>query len=160
MKEVKIFFAGDFCCKPSTARVSVSDELKDLISSCDVKVLTFEAPLKPEASQLPEQKRERFYQNDDAPAFLRGIRYNDALCQSLVDPTLYQEKLAACRNIAVKKDIPFIDHTFHDYGLRGTVRQLVKYVFKYLFNRPRGGSAELSYLLKNDTRRKLTERFL
>ncbi len=376
MKGVKIFFAGDFCCKPSTARVSVSDELRDLIGSCDIKVLTFEAPLKPEASHLPEQKRERFYQNDDAPAFLRGIgfnvfsiannhtfdwgdegyrktraalgkeaigagtyeeaytvrildvngvkigflavsfaaytgvfddvtrhdglgcayindlrvnhvilaakkevdylfvlphdgieyvdiplpetvaryrdfidygadgvigshphcpqgwedykgkpifyslgnfffnskdgydyratnrphwyeglcvtatitdeglswevvntlntdnvmlsvdhdekrdRYNVALCRSLADPTLYQEKLAACRSIAVKKDIPFIDHTFHDYGLKVTVRQLVKYVFKYLFNRPRGGSAELSYLLKNDTRRKLTERFL
>lgn len=72
---VNVFFAGDFCSKPSTTRITVSDELKDLIQSCDLKVVNFEVPLKP-AVELPPQKRERFYQNDDAPDFLRRLGFN------------------------------------------------------------------------------------
>ena len=67
MGKVKLFFAGDFCSKPSTSKICVSDELKDLIQSCDFKIVNFEVPLKPEV-KLPSQKRERFFQNDDAPA--------------------------------------------------------------------------------------------
>lgn len=72
---VKIFFAGDFCSKPSTSKIIVSDELKGLIQSCDLKVVNFEVPLKPEVKLLP-QKRERFFQNDDAPNFLRVLGFN------------------------------------------------------------------------------------
>ena len=72
---MKIFFAGDFCSKPSTSKISVSDELKSLLQSCDLKVVNFEVPLKPEV-KLPPQKRERFYQNDDAPDFLRKLGFN------------------------------------------------------------------------------------
>lgn len=75
MSNVKLFFAGDFCSKPSTSKISVSDELKSLIQSCDFKVVNFEVPLKPEV-KLPSQKRERFFQNDDAPDFLRGLGFN------------------------------------------------------------------------------------
>ena len=75
MNDVKIFFAGDFCSKPSTSKISVSDELKDLIQSCDLKVVNFEVPLKPEV-KLPPQRQERFFQNDDAPDFLRGLGFN------------------------------------------------------------------------------------
>lgn len=75
MNDVKIFFAGDFCSKPSTSKITVSDELKNLIQSCDLKVVNFEVPLKPEV-KLPPQRRERFFQNDDAPAFLRGLGFN------------------------------------------------------------------------------------
>lgn len=75
MNDVKIFFAGDFCSKPSTSKITVSDELKELIQSCDLKVVNFEVPLKP-AVELPPQKRERFYQNDDAPDFLRRLGFN------------------------------------------------------------------------------------
>ncbi|MDD6184507.1 MAG: CapA family protein [Bacteroidales bacterium] len=75
MNKVRIFFAGDFCSKPSTSRITVSDKLKKLIQSCDLKVVNFEAPLKPEV-KLPPQRRERFFQNDDAPAFLRGLGFN------------------------------------------------------------------------------------
>ena len=70
-----LFFAGDFCSKPSTTRIAVSDELKELIQSCEFKVVNFEVPLKPEV-KLPSQKRERFFQNDDAPDFLRGLGFN------------------------------------------------------------------------------------
>ena len=31
MNNIKIFFAGDFCSKPSTAKITVSDELKNEI---------------------------------------------------------------------------------------------------------------------------------
>ena len=75
MNKVRIFFAGDFCSKPSTSKITVSDELKDLIQSCDLKVVNFEVPLKPEV-KLPSQRRERFFQNDDAPEFLRGLGFN------------------------------------------------------------------------------------
>ena len=75
MSDVKIFFAGDFCSKPSTSKISVSVELKNLIRSCDLRVVNFEVPLKPEV-KLPPQERERFFQHDDAPAFLRDLGFN------------------------------------------------------------------------------------
>ena len=75
MNDVKIFFAGDFCSKPSTSKITVSDELKNLIQSCDLKVVNFEVPLKPDV-KLPPQGRERFFQNDDAPEFLRSLGFN------------------------------------------------------------------------------------
>lgn len=75
MESVRIFFAGDFCSKPSTSKISVSDELKGLIQSCDLKVVNFEVPLKPNVT-LPIQKRERFFQHDDTPEFLRGLGFN------------------------------------------------------------------------------------
>ncbi len=73
---IRLFFAGDFCSKPSTSRIIVSDELKDLIQSCDLKVVNFEVPLKPENTNLPPQSRERFFQHDDVPDFLRGMGFN------------------------------------------------------------------------------------
>lgn len=74
-KKIRIFFAGDFCSKSSTSVISVSDELKDMIQSCDLKVVNFEVPLKPDVI-LPPQRYERFWQNDDAPDFLRGLGFN------------------------------------------------------------------------------------
>ena len=75
MESVRIFFAGDFCSKPSTSKITVSDDLKELIRSCDLKVVNFEVPLKPNVT-LPIQKRERFFQHDDTPEFLRGLGFN------------------------------------------------------------------------------------
>ena len=75
MNKVRLFFAGDFCSKPSTSKITVSDELKNLIQSCDLKVVNFEVPLKP-IVKLPPQRRERFFQNDDAPEFLRSLGFN------------------------------------------------------------------------------------
>ena len=75
MNSIRLFFAGDFCSKPSTSRIVVSDELNELIQSCDLKVVNFEVPLKPE-TKMPPQGRERFFQNDDAPDFLRGLGFN------------------------------------------------------------------------------------
>lgn len=75
MNKVRLFFAGDFCSKPSTSKIIVSDELKNLIQSCDLKVVNFEVPLKPDV-KLPPQRRERFFQNDDAPEFLRSLGFN------------------------------------------------------------------------------------
>lgn len=76
MSNIRLFFAGDFCSKPSTAPIKVTKELKDLIQSCDFKVVNFEAPLKPESANLHPQKRERFFQHDDVPGFLRGLGFN------------------------------------------------------------------------------------
>ena len=75
MGDIKLFFAGDFCAKPSTSLITVSDDLKDLIQACDLKVVNFEVPLKPDIS-LPPQANERFWQHDDAPVFLRKMGFN------------------------------------------------------------------------------------
>ena len=75
MNNVKIFFAGDFCSLPSTSKITVSDELKNLIRSCDLKVVNFEVPLKPD-NNLPPQQYKRFWQHDDTPDFLRGLGFN------------------------------------------------------------------------------------
>lgn len=74
--KITLFFAGDFCSKPSTAPIKVSDELKALIQSCDFKVVNFEVPLKPENVHLKPQKQERFFQHDDTPIFLRELGFN------------------------------------------------------------------------------------
>lgn len=73
--KITVFFAGDFCSHPSTSEISVSEELRNLIQSCDLRVVNFEVPLKPKI-ELPPQKRERFFQNEDAPDFLRGLGFN------------------------------------------------------------------------------------
>ena len=72
---IRLFFAGDFCSKPSTSIITVSDELQKVIQSCDAKVVNFEVPLKPNVS-LPSQSVERFWQNDDVPNFLRNLGFN------------------------------------------------------------------------------------
>ena len=74
-KKIKIFFCGDFCSKPSTSKITISEELKSLIQSCDLKVVNFEVPLIPDVA-LPKHKRVRFFQNDDVPDFLRGLGFN------------------------------------------------------------------------------------
>ena len=74
-KQTRLFFAGDFCSKPSASVITVSDELRNLINSCDLRVLNFEVPLKPDL-EMPTQRRERFFQNDDVPVFLRGLGFN------------------------------------------------------------------------------------
>lgn len=46
-----------------------------MLSTCDCRVVNFEVPLKPEI-ELPERKEERFFQNDDAPQFLRNLGFD------------------------------------------------------------------------------------
>lgn len=78
MSCVRLFFAGDFCSKPTTEYISVSEDLLKLMQSCDYKVVNFEVPLKPDnPSGLPcIGSSERFFQNDDAPGFLRRLGFN------------------------------------------------------------------------------------
>lgn len=75
MSKVRLFFAGDFCSKPTTSYITVSDDLQALIKSCDVRLVNFEVPLKPENVSLPPQYYERFFQHDDVPDFLRSIGF-------------------------------------------------------------------------------------
>lgn len=72
---VNLFFAGDFCSKPSTTNINVSNELRDIIQSCEIKVVNFEVPLKPDIT-LPPQRYERYWQNDDVPGFLKDLGFN------------------------------------------------------------------------------------
>lgn len=70
---IKVFFAGDFCCCPSTQAVQVSQDLKDVIHSADIKVINFETPLKPDT--VPA-KDGLLYNNDDAPSFLIDLGFD------------------------------------------------------------------------------------
>ena len=72
---IRLLFAGDFCCKPTTTLISPSEEIKSLLSSCDCRIVNFEVPLKPDI-ELPERKEERFFQNDDVPQFLRNLGFD------------------------------------------------------------------------------------
>ena len=73
--KIRLLFAGDFCSKPSTSFITPSDELKELLSSCDCRIVNFEVPLKPDI-KLPERRTERFFQNDDTPDFLRNLGFD------------------------------------------------------------------------------------
>ena len=75
MKKVRILFAGDFCSRPSASCISVSDDFKNMVRSCDLRVVNFEVSLKPEGSFSP-QKVERLYQSDDVPQFLCDVGFN------------------------------------------------------------------------------------
>lgn len=70
---IMLFFCGDFCSKPSTSLISVSDDLRGLINSCDLKVCNFEVPLKPD---YVSEIKGAFYQNNDAPRFLEELGFN------------------------------------------------------------------------------------
>lgn len=74
--KIKVFFCGDFCSKPSTELITVSEDLRERIAECDLKVCNFEVPLKPECKKYPPQRRERFFQNDNAPDFLHSLGFN------------------------------------------------------------------------------------
>ncbi len=76
MSGIKLFFAGDFCSKPSTTNITVEKELRNIISNSDISVVNFEVPLKPHGDNFPKENYERFYQNDDAPSFLKSIGFN------------------------------------------------------------------------------------
>lgn len=56
MNNVRFFFAGDFCSKPSTSKITVSEELNSLIQSCDLKVVNFDVLLKPDVKLPPQNK--------------------------------------------------------------------------------------------------------
>lgn len=72
MENIRIFFAGDFCSKPSTSLINVSDELQEVLHACDLRVVNFEIPLMPE----PFMENVTFYQNDDAPVFLKKLGFD------------------------------------------------------------------------------------
>ena len=75
MKKVRILFFFFFCSRPSASCISVSDDFKNMVRSCDLRVVNFEVPLKPEGSFSP-QKVERLYQSDDVPQFLCDLGFN------------------------------------------------------------------------------------
>ena len=76
MDTIRLFFAGDFCSKSSTSPITVSEELRQVLRACDLRIVNFEVPLRPEGVSVSSRGRELFYQNDDAPGFLRNMGFN------------------------------------------------------------------------------------
>lgn len=72
---IRLFIVGDFCSKPTTSYITPSEEFKELMKTFDCRVVNFEVPLKPD-KQFPSRARERFFQNDDAPDFLRNLGFD------------------------------------------------------------------------------------
>ena len=88
-------------------------------------------------------------------------KHNVYLCNLLHDQLSYNQVLEKeCHRLAERQEIPIVDHSFHDYGLKQTCKLLARYVVNYLKKKPRGDDRELRYLLKNDARRKVLERGL
>ncbi len=72
---IRLFIVGDFCSKPTTSYITPSEEFKELMKTFDCRVVNFEVPLKPDM-QFPPRATERFFQNDDAPDFLRNLGFD------------------------------------------------------------------------------------
>ena len=72
MDSIRIFFAGDFCSKPSTTHIAVSENLKTMLDGCDLRIVNFEIPLMPD----PPLENVQFFQNDDAPGFLSDLGFD------------------------------------------------------------------------------------
>lgn len=67
---IRIFFAGDFCSKPSTQHLNISDELRAQMHTCHLRVCNFEFPLRPVGCKAKN------YQNDDASIFLKNVEFD------------------------------------------------------------------------------------
>lgn len=88
-------------------------------------------------------------------------KHNSYINGLLQDPVGYSNLLRIeCSRLAVQQEIPIIDQSFHDQGLRSTLKAMVKYLAKYLFNKPRSNDKKLLCLLKNETRKNLLLRGL
>ena len=74
-RKARLFFAGDFCSRPSTEVIKVADSIYDLINSCDLRIVNFEVSLKPDCGR-PNGANENFYQHDDVPCFLKSLGFN------------------------------------------------------------------------------------
>lgn len=72
---VKLFFCGDFCSTPSTSYICVSEDLKDIISSCNIKVCNFEGPVKSLGKPIVKTPP-HIQQSADAPLFLESLGFN------------------------------------------------------------------------------------
>ena len=70
-----LFFCGDFCSTPSTSFISVSEELKDILKSCDLKVCNFEGPIESSGKSLTKVPP-IIQQSPDAPSFLESLGFN------------------------------------------------------------------------------------
>lgn len=66
---VRIFVAGDFCCKPSPSSLLVADDLRSRMQSCDLRVCNFEFPLR-------AQTKTSNWQHDEVPAFLMSLGFD------------------------------------------------------------------------------------
>ena len=106
---IQIFFCGDFCSTPSTKPITVSEELKRVINSCDIKVCNFEVPLKPDGVK---PQKGRYRQSDDSPAFLEGIGFN---LFSIANNHAFDYGLEGYqKTMAAFKEPPFGSGTYED----------------------------------------------
>lgn len=72
MSNIRIFVAGDYCAS-NPNNIQISDELKSVIDSCDVRCLNFEGPLSSNEWKAPNNTRLR--QSDLAPAWCESYGF-------------------------------------------------------------------------------------
>lgn len=72
---MNVLFCGDFCSTPSPSLITVSDELKELISSADLRVCNFEVPVKSEGKAI-DKIPPILSQSVESPDFLESLGFN------------------------------------------------------------------------------------
>ena len=70
---VRFWFSGDFCSTPKTSFIMVSQELRELLRSCDLRLCNLESPILPDKG---EKIKGRLYQANDVPAFLEELGFD------------------------------------------------------------------------------------
>lgn len=72
--DVRFWFSGDFCSTPKASFITVSQELRELLQSCDLRFCNLESPILPD--RVNERIKGRLYQANDVPAFLEELGFD------------------------------------------------------------------------------------
>ena len=70
---VRFWFSGDFCSTPSASFITVSQELRELLQSCDFRLCNLESPILPDDVK---KIKGRLCQANDVPAFLEDLGFD------------------------------------------------------------------------------------
>lgn len=70
---VRFWFSGDFCSTPTTSFITVSQELRELLQSCDFRLCNLESPILPDGVK---KIKGRLCQANDVPAFLEDLGFD------------------------------------------------------------------------------------
>ena len=70
---VRFWFSGDFCSTPKTSFITVSQELRELLLSCDLRLCNLESPILPDEGG---KVKGHLYQANDVPAFLEDLGFD------------------------------------------------------------------------------------
>lgn len=71
--KIRLMFTGDFCSR-NPKNIQISDRLNDIMKTCDIKCLNFEAPLA--RGTLKSPNGNKLIQSDDSPTWVENNDFN------------------------------------------------------------------------------------